>query len=161
MKKEYPIQLIHGNDSHYIFQEDSKYRDIYLKNKGINYSEEDSFILDYPTYDEIVERYKTQGVLSEREIQEALDNTLVFDNAEGICLDKQFKMPNINYSFLSEMMGKKYTSSDSDSKIMRDIIRKEWNREKKNIQQNKIKEYETAIYYEMDIVKNAKWKNIL
>lgn len=156
LKKEYPIQLIHGNDSHYIFQEDSKYRDIYLKNKGINYSEEDSFIMDYPTYDEIVERYKTQGVLSEREIQEALDNTLIFDNAECVCLDKQFKMPDINYSFLSEMMGKKYTSSDSDSKILRDIIRKEWNREKKNIQQNKIKEYETAIYYEMDIVKKCK-----
>ena len=54
------------------------------------------------------------------------------------------------------MMGKKYTNSDSDSKILRDIIRKEWNREKKNIQKNRMKEYESAIYYEMDIVKKCK-----
>ena len=83
-KDKYNIGLIHGNDSHYILPEDSKYRDLFLKAKGYNYENEDNFILDYPDSDEIIKRYKKQGILSENEIMEALNNTLIFDKAEKI-----------------------------------------------------------------------------
>ena len=105
------------------------------------YEDESNFILDYPDSDTIVERYKIQGVLSEEQIQEALDNTLVFDNAEGIKLDKEFKIPKI-------------TEGNSDT-VLRKIICDAWKEEKKSIPQERIKEYEQAIYYEMDIIKNC------
>lgn len=91
----YNLRLIHANDSHYIYPEDSKYRDILLEGKGIKYEEETNFILDYPDYNTIVERYKIQGVLNENQIKEALDTTLIFDDINNLLLDKEIKMPNI------------------------------------------------------------------
>lgn len=92
---KYNLRLIHANDSHYIYPEDSKYRDILLEGKGIKYEEETNFILDYPDYNTIVERYKIQGVLNENQIKEALDTTLIFDDIDNLLLDKEIKMPNI------------------------------------------------------------------
>ena len=82
LSKRYNISIIHANDSHYIYPQDSKYRDLFLKAKGIIYEEENDFILDYPDYDEIVKRYEIQGVLNKNQIRNALENTLVFENAD-------------------------------------------------------------------------------
>lgn len=141
VKEKYGIQLIHANDSHYIYPEDAKYRDLFLNAKGMYYEDESNFILDYPDTDTIINRYHIQGVLNDEQIQEALNNTLIFDNAEPIKLDKEFKIPKI-------------TDGDSDM-ALRKIIRDAWNEEKKNIPKERIKEYEQAIYYEMDIIKNC------
>ena len=141
VRKKYGIQLIHANDSHYIYPEDAKYRDLFLNAKGMRYEDESNFILDYPNSDTIIERYQIQGVLNEEQIQEALNNTLVFDNAEPIKLDKEFKIPKI-------------TKGNSDT-VLRKIIADAWKKEKKDIPKERIKEYEQAIYYEMDIIKNC------
>ena len=141
VKEKYGIGLIHANDSHYIKPEDAKYRDLFLNAKGMYYEDESNFILDYPDSDTIVERYLTQGVLNEEQIQEALNNTLIFDNAEGIKLDKEFKIPKV-------------TEGNSDI-VLRKIICDAWKEEKKSIPKERIKEYEQAIYYEMDIIKNC------
>lgn len=141
VKRKYGIQLIHANDSHYIKPEDAKYRDLFLNAKGMRYEDESNFILDYPNSETIIERYHAQGVLNEEEIIEALNNTLIFDNAESISLDKEFKIPKI-------------TEGDSDT-VLRKIIADAWREEKKGIPKNKLKEYEQAIYYEMDIIKNC------
>ena len=141
VKREYGIQLIHANDSHYIKPEDAKYRDLFLNAKGMRYEDESNFILDYPDSETIIERYYIQGVLSEEEISEALNNTLIFDNAESISLDKEFKIPKI-------------TEGDSDT-VLRKIIADAWREEKKSIPKDKVEEYEQAIYYEMDIIKNC------
>lgn len=141
VKEKYGIGLIHANDSHYIMPEDAKYRDLFLNAKGMYYEDESNFILDYPDSNTIIERYRTQGVLNEEQIQEALNNTLVFDNAEGIRLDKEFKIPKV-------------TKGNSDTEL-RKIICDAWKEEKKHIRPEKIKEYEQAIYYEMDIIKNC------
>lgn len=141
VKGKYGIQLIHANDSHYIYPEDAKYRDLFLKAKGIVYEDESNFILDYPDYDTIVQRYKEQGVLNDEQIQEALDNTLIIDKAEGITIDKEFKIPKV---------------SDGDSnKALRKILRNAWKKEKKKIPTDRIKEYEDAIYYETKIVEDC------
>jgi DNA polymerase III alpha subunit len=100
VKKRYDIQLIHANDSHYIYPEDSHYRDLFLKAKGIYYEEETGFILDYPDVKTIVKRYQEQGVLSDEEIAEAINNTLIFDKAESINLNREFKIPHINNDIL-------------------------------------------------------------
>ena len=141
VKNKYGIQLIHANDSHYILPEDAKYRDLFLKAKGITYEDEGGFILDYPDSDTIIQRYKAQGVLNDEQIIEALNNTLVFDNSEGIHLDHEFKIPKI-------------TKGDSNV-ALRKIIKDAWKKEKPNIPADRIKEYEEAIYYETKIVSDC------
>ena len=93
---EYNLRLIHANDSHYIYEGDSKWRDILLEGKGMKYEDEEGFILDYPDSDTIVKRYKKQGVLNDVQIKEALESTLIFDNIVNLVIDKKIKMPNIN-----------------------------------------------------------------
>ncbi len=141
LSKKYNIKMIHANDSHYIKPEDSKYRDLFLKAKGIIYEEEDGFILDYPTYDEIVERYRKQRVLNESQIQEVLQNTLIFDKAEDIDIDKEFKIPKV-------------VEGDSNE-ILKDILNKAWQKEKVNIKPEKHKIYEQAIEDEFNTIKEC------
>ena len=141
VKDKYGIQLIHANDSHYIYPEDAKYRDLFLKAKGIVYEDESNFILDYPDYDTVVQRYKKQGVLNDEQIREALDNTLILDKAEGIVIDKEFKIPKV--------------TKGNSNKALRKILRDAWKKEKKKIPADRIKEYEDAIYYETKIVEDC------
>lgn len=153
--RKYDISIIHANDSHYILPEDSKYRDLFLKAKGIFYEDEDGFVLDYPDSDTILDRYKKQGVLSEDEALQALKNTLIFDNAEPIHIDKEFKIPNIADEIIkNELHNSKFDTSNSD-KVLREIIKRAWQKEKGNVKAKRIPEYEKAIYYEMDIIKNC------
>ncbi|WP_294402495.1 PHP domain-containing protein [uncultured Clostridium sp.] len=139
LSKKLNIPLIHANDSHYILPEDSKYRDAFLRGKGIRYPEEDGFILDYPSYDTIVKRYKEQGVLSEDEIYESLENTLVINDFR--ChFDKDIKLPKI---------------SENPNKKLKEIIKNKWNQVKVNIPKSRHKEYIEAIKYEMDIIEKT------
>lgn len=141
--RKYDIQIIHANDSHYIREEDSKYRDLFLKAKGITYSEEDNFILDYPSYDTILKRYKKQGVLTEEQAKMALDNTLIFDSLEGIEFDYEIKMPRV---------------SDNPSKELGDIIAKAFKEELKceNINLERKEEYIKAIKEEWQVIEETK-----
>ena len=153
--RKYDISIIHANDSHYILPEDSKYRDLFLKAKGIFYEEEDGFVLDYPDSDTILDRYKEQGVLSEDEALQALKNTLIFDNAEPIYIDKEFKIPNISDEIIkNELHNSQFDTSDSD-RVLKEIIKRAWQKEKGTVKAKRIPEYEKAIYYEMDIIKNC------
>ena len=139
--RQYNIPLIHANDSHYIYPEDAKYRDLFLKAKGIIYEEEGGFCLDYPDSDEIYRRYKEQGVLTEDEVTEALQNTLVFDNAEGITIDKEFKIPKI-------------TEGDSN-KVLKKLINEGWTKERDNVPKERWGEYIEQIKYEYKIIEDC------
>ncbi|MGM9544544.1 MAG: PHP domain-containing protein [Romboutsia timonensis] len=94
-KETLGLRLIHANDSHYIYENDAQDRLQMMKGKNINYGSEDSYTLDYPDYDTILKRYRIQGVLSDDEVKEALENTLIFDNIKNIDINKLIKMPNI------------------------------------------------------------------
>ena len=139
--RRYNIPIIHANDSHYIYPEDAKYRDLFLKAKGIVYEEEGGFCLDYPDSDEIYKRYKQQGVLTEEEVTEALNNTLVFDNSEGITIDKEFKIPKI-------------TEGDSN-KVLKKLINEGWAKERNNVPKEKWPEYIEQIKYEYKIIEDC------
>ncbi|QPW56537.1 PHP domain-containing protein (plasmid) [Clostridium botulinum] len=142
LKFKYNLSLIHANDSHYIHSRDAKYRDMFLKAKGIIYEDEGGFILDYPNYDEIVERYEKQGVLNKEQIQESLNNTLIFDKCEDLKFDKEIKIPKVH--------------KDKDSnKLLKTIISNEWKKERNNICRDKWNEYEKAIKEEVDIVQKT------
>lgn len=138
---KYNIPLIHANDSHYIYPEDAQYRDLFLKAKGIVYEEESGFCLDYPDSDEIYRRYKEQGIFTEDEVTEALTNTLIFDNAEGIHLDKEFKIPKI-------------TKGDSNKELKK-LINEGWAKERDNIPKERWKEYIEQIKYEYKIIEDC------
>ena len=138
---KYNIPIIHANDSHYIYPEDAEYRDLFLKAKGIVYEEEGGFCLDYPDSDEIYKRYKQQGILSEEEVTEALQNTLVFDNSEGITIDKEFKIPKI-------------TKGDSN-KVLKKLINEGWAKERNNVPKEKWSEYIEQIKYEYKIIEDC------
>lgn len=101
LQKRYGLSIISANDSHYIYPQDSSKRDLLLAGKHIKYEDEGGFILDYPDVDTLVERYKNQGVLNDRQINQAIENTLVFDSFETIDINKESKMPNI-YPDLTE-----------------------------------------------------------
>ena len=137
LSDKYGIEIIHANDSHYIYPQDSKYRDLFLYAKDIKYENEEGFVLDYPSYNEIVYRYKAQGVLTESQIYRALDNTLVFKQCEDIEINDDIKLPKV---------------SDNPKKEFRDILTHEWNKEKKFIPRYRWKEYMEAIRYETSIV---------
>lgn len=143
LHKETGVQIIHGCDSHYIKPEDSKVRRQFLKAKGMVYGDEDSFILDYPSYDDILSRYAEQGVLTQKEVEEALNNTLVFDQAEEIQLDYEFKLPHI---------------FDEDSnKHLKRLILQEFKKKIpiQSMSKEEIKRYKDALNYEYNIIKKC------
>lgn len=145
LKQHYNMQLIHANDSHYIYPEQAKDRVKFLKGKGINYGDEDSFVLDFPDYDTIVERYKKQGLLSDWQVREALDNTLIFDECEELYFDKEIKMPTIYPEF---------TQEEKDKELSKHLVEK-WNKEKIHVDRSRWKEYQNGIAFEYKIVKDT------
>ena len=145
LKQHYNMQIIHANDSHYIYPEQAKDRVKFLKGKGINYGDEDSFVLDFPDYDTVVERYKKQGLLSDWQIKEAMDNTLIFDECEELHFDKEIKMPTIYPN---------YTQEEKDKELAKHLSEK-WNKEKVNVDKSRWQEYQNGIAFEYNIVKDT------
>lgn len=139
------IPLIHANDSHYIYPEDSKYRDIFLVGKERHYENEEDMILDYPDDVEILRRYKSQGILSEKQAKEALERTLVFDDCQELTIiNDDIKLPNV---------------SDNPTKDLRDIVNSQWIVERESIQKERRKEYLDAIREEMKIIEDTHMEN--
>lgn len=138
MHEKYEIPLIHANDSHYIYEQDAIYRDMYLKAKGIVYEDESNFILDYPSVPTIVRRYKQQGILNDKQIFDAITNTYIFDECEPIYIDKEFKLPKI-------------IQGDSN-KYLKDLLLKEWDKKKCKTNPKRRKEYYEAITSEYKTV---------
>lgn len=145
LSKKYNIKIIHANDSHYIYPQDSEYRDLFLKAKGIVYEEENNFILDYPDYDEIVKRYEIQGILNKNQIKEALENTLIFKNVDcSDFINDDIKLPSI---------------SENPNLSLKQILNKKWNEIKNEIPTADRQKYLDAIRYEMDIVEKTNMAN--
>ena len=145
LSKKYNIKIIHANDSHYIYPQDSKYRDLFLKAKGIIYEEENNFILDYPDYDEIVKRYEIQGILNKNQIRDALENTLVFENVDcSNYITDDIKLPSI---------------SDTPNEALKEILNNSWENIKSEISIENRPKYIDAIRYEMDIIEKTNMAN--
>ena len=147
LSKKFNLKLIAANDSHYVYPEQYKDRLEYLKGKGINYGDEDSFVLDYPDRDTMVDRFRIQGVLSENQIQEAIDNTKIFLSCEDIVLDKEIKMPSI-YPNLTPQEKIKELKKHINKKFSR-ICKEE------NITGDKKKEYIKGIREEMKVIEDT------
>ena len=159
---KYGIKIIHANDSHYIFESDKSNikkvtingrtidvlpadRNLFLKAKGIIYEEENEFILDYPDSDTIIARYKAQGVLNDKQIEEALNNTLVFDKAEPLTIiNDDIKLPSV---------------SNNPIEDLRALIRQKWRQTRETIPKELWEKYQNEIAYELDIVEKTNMAN--
>ena len=143
LSDKYGLGIIHANDSHYIKFEDAQYRKLFLKAKGVVYGDEDTFILDYPDEKTIIQRYREQGILSDKQIFQALDNTLIFKQSTGIIIDKEFKIPKVTAY-----------NEDSD-KVLAKIINESWKKERVNIPKEEHAKYIKEIRYEYDMIKKC------
>jgi len=145
LAQKHNIRIIHANDSHYIYPEDAKYRDLFLKAKGIIYEQETNFILDYPDYDEIIKRYEIQGVLNKNQIKEAMDSTYVFENINcDDYINDEIKLPSV---------------AENPNEELKRVITESWNQDKNRIPQDRRKEYLEAIRYEFDIIEKTNMAN--
>lgn len=144
---KYGLRIIAANDSHYIDPEDQVERLELLKGKNISFGREDNFILDFPTAETMVERFKKQGVLTEQQIEEAINNTLIFDECEEIQLDTSIKMPTI-YPNLTPKE-RVQLLKDEIEKRFKVICREE------HIDYESFLKYREGIRYEMKIIEDT------
>lgn len=144
---EYGLSLIAANDSHYINEDGKLERLQLLKGKGIEYGEEDSFTLDYPTAETMTERFRQQGVLSDGQINDAINNTLIFDECEEIKLNHDIKMPTI-YPNLTSKERVELLKHEVDEKFK--VIA-----ENENITGDELVKYKDGIAYEMKIIEDT------
>ncbi len=162
------LKLCAANDSHYIYPWQAKERhDLMVGKRQLNNSDsyvnkilpseakrqldiinaEDEFILDYPDYDTFFKRFEEQGVLSEQQIEDAIANTLIFDNIEEIDLDYEIKMPNIYPNIpLNDRM-----------KMLEDMVweKFEETKQKEHISDEDLPRYIDGINYELQIIKDT------
>lgn len=145
MHIKYGIEFIFATDTHYILEEDAKWRDLFLKGKGIFYPEEDGFIMDYPTSDQVFERFEKQGVFTREQVESAMRNTWIVDDFEDIIMTKEIKMPTIypNHTHEEKM------------KELKNIINNEWKKDRVHIPKEHHATYLEGIKYEMDIIEKT------
>ena len=154
LSKELSIPLIFGYDSHYITESQKQERDNYLEARGIEYDEdEDGWYMDYPDEQEVRRPLEQQGVLSETEIDECIKNTDLILDFDDIVLDKEIKLPK-NYLFNGEWVGEK--SQGWRDNTLRELVTKKWEETKHLVDQEKYKEYEDGINYELDAIIGTK-----
>jgi DNA polymerase III alpha subunit len=92
--QKYKWPLIYGTDSHYIYKEEKELRRELLLSSGITYGQEDEFLLYLPTAEEAYQMLQEQGVFTNARIQEAMENTLILREFEGVSFTTEKKIPN-------------------------------------------------------------------
>lgn len=127
------VPIIAGCDSHVIFESQMKDRDDLLESAHISYEDEDGWFMDFPTYDVLFNRFQQQGVLSDEQIKQAIDNTNVLMDFEDIVLDRSLKVPVVK-----SLRDK--TQQERNEEFER-IVWNEWEQQKWDINEAKHDEY--------------------
>ena len=127
------VPIIAGCDSHVIFESQMKDRDDLLESAHISYEDEDGWFMDFPTYDILFSRFQQQGILSDEQIKQAIDNTNVLMDFENIVLDRSLKVPVIK-----SLRNK--TQQERNDEFER-IVWDEWEQQKWDINEAKHDEY--------------------
>lgn len=148
LHKKYGIKMIVGLDSHFIKPEQVIDRDDLLASKHIKYHENEvNWFLDYPTNQEIYDRFIEQGVFTSDEIIQAMQNTNIILDFEDIEFDRNMKLPTI------------YPEKNQEEKnnLFKEIINNEFKKfiKKNKIPKEKIKEYTKAVQDEAEVILNT------
>lgn len=90
------IELIVGTDTHALNDKHAKGRVILQKAKNIYFENEEGWDITFKSYDELIDLFKKQNIIPEREIKRALNNTIVLsDMVEEFSIDKSYKYPKL------------------------------------------------------------------
>ena len=135
------ISIIAGCDSHYITPDQAQDRDELLKSSDIHYEDEDGWYMDYPTYDDLVARFKKQGVLSDNQIADAIEATNLLFRYETIKLDRSLKVPVIK-----PLRDK---TQEERNAIFRQILKDEWKAQRDDINPDKLAQYQQEIKHDI------------
>lgn len=127
------VPIIAGCDSHVIFESQMKDRDDLLESAHISYEDEQGWYLDMPTYDVLFSRFQQQGVLSDEQIKQSVDNTNILMDFEDIVLDRSLKVPVVKSL-------KDKTQQERNEEFER-IVWDEWKQQKWDINEAKHDEY--------------------
>lgn len=112
LAKKYGKRLIAGTDTHSVNAYKAECRKMRMIAKDIIFTGEDDFDLTYKSYDELVDMFKKQGVLTDEQIDEAIESTnILADSVIPFDLDLSFKYP-ILY--------------DDEEKVLKDVIEKKY-----------------------------------
>lgn len=112
MSSRYGIPMIVGLDSHYIYGEQAVDREEYLLSHKIHYDDEDGWYMDYPSDEEVVKRFLEQGVFSNDEIKQAMNNSdivLDFQDYDSPVFTHDRKLPTILKGKTQKEKNKVYT----------------------------------------------------
>ena len=132
LHNKYNIPIICGLDSHIINESQWEDREDLLKANKIYYEDENGWYMDMPNIEEIIKRFQEQGVLTDEEIYEAINNTNKTLEFEDIILDKSLKVPTpIKYQHLTQ---------EERNQKLKDIVEYEWNEQYSDMNQDKIDE---------------------
>jgi len=145
LSNKHNIPIIFGCDSHYIYEEQAQERTDFLNSKGIFYEDEEGWFLNYPTGDEAYQRFKDQGVLTDSQIKEAMNNTNVFlevEKYDNPIFTKDIKMPTL------------YPDKTKEEKdqMLRELVAELWEEEKKNIPEDRWVLTEEEIQKELQVI---------
>lgn len=149
LHNELKIPLIMGCDSHYIDATGAQLRTDFLYSKGMEYPDEEGWYMDYPDGDVAWERFKKQGVLSESEISDAMDNTNVFLEVEEYdcpCFNKEVKCPTLYPGYTQEQKDEEYKK----------LVWKSWEEYREEVPFDQWPHYEEEIQKEVDTVVETK-----
>lgn len=145
LSNRHGINIIAGMDSHYIYSQQAQERDDFLASRNIQYEDEVGWNMDFPSYEEAFIRFQKQGALTDAQIKEALDNTMVFEQVEEYqsrIFNKDIKLPTL------------YPEKQQEEKnqIFIDLVNEKWQIEKENVLRTKWNKYEKEIKTEVDTV---------
>ena len=138
---KYNIPIIAGTDSHVITESQMADRDDLLKSNKISYEDEQGWYMDLPSYKTFFNRFQEQGILSDEEITEAIDNTNIILTFDDIILDRSLKVP----------VAKKYRglTQEQRNEVFENILRYEWERQSNDINKDKYDEYIKEIKHDI------------
>ena len=167
MSEKYNIPIIAGMDSHFIYPSDEEKRENIMKYKSSAEDDEIGWYTDYPDYDTVVKRFKEQGILTDKQIEIALENTnliLDFDNLDlGMrTITRVNDKGEKEYELYSEIkLPTIYPNLNQEQKdeLLRDILNKEWKQYKKDegiTDKEDIKQHIEGIRYEFGEIKKTK-----
>lgn len=141
LHNKYNIPIIAGTDSHVLIESQMEDREDLLKSNKIHYEDEDGWFMDYPTLETFIKRFQEQGILNDDEIYDAINNTNKTLEFEDIILDRSLKVP-----ILKELRNK---TQEERNQVLKNILIKEWNEQKNDINIDKYDEYIKGMNYEL------------
>lgn len=147
LRKEIPVPIIMGCDSHYIEENGAELRSDFLVSKEDRkaYDDEEEWFMDYPDGDTAVRRFREQGVLTEAEITEAIDRTNCFlevEEYECDIFDDSLKLFSLHPDWTQEQKNAEYLR----------LVDEGWQDYKAEVATDLLSKYEKEIKSETDTV---------